>query len=196
MSDILLQTIIEKLSTIEVSLLKENTNKDPEMETLLKEIKLLQAEMIKWPFQFKENSEKLNELLNAIASLNFKLESSKRDHIKHRHHLHRGVWIAIGLFIISLLFLYGWINCSNTKNAFEDNDIKYRYLKVFGNTNLLKATYQTDSLYNLNEDYFIKHVVEKEHVLVEQAEQFRLASEKKKEDRELRNKGRKSLIDK
>lgn len=46
------------------------------------------------------------------------------------------------------------------KKHFESNDIKYRYLKVNGNSNLLKATYSTDSLYNLGEAYFTNKVVE------------------------------------
>ena len=196
MSEILLQTIVEKLRTIEIGLLKENANKDPATETLLKEIELLKSEMIKRPLQFKENSEKMNEILKAIASLNFKLDTPKREHIKHSHHLHKGVWIAIGLFIISLLFLYGWINCINTKKSFEANDIKYRFLKVNSKPALLKLLFQTDSLYNINKDSFAKLVVAKEQILDEQAEQFRLAGEKKKDAGGLRNKGRKSLIEK
>ena len=186
MSDILLQTIIEKLKTIEIGLLKENTNKDPAIETLLKEIELLKNEMAKWPLRFKANLEKLNELLNGIASLNLKLELPKRENIKHSHHLHKGVWISVGLFIISLFFLYGWINSINTKKTFEANDMKYRFLKVNNNPALLKFLFQTDSLYNINKDFFAKLVVTKEKNLNEQAEQFRLAGEKKKEARNIK----------
>jgi len=185
MNDILLQTIIEKLKTIE---------KNPAIETLLNEIGLLKTEMTKWPLQFKENSEKISELLKGIASLNFKLDTPKREYIKHSHHLHKGVWIAIGFFIISLLILYGWINCIDTKKSFEANDIKYRFLKVNNSPTLLKLLFQTDSLYNINKDSFAKLVVAKEQILVEQAEQFRLAGEKKKVAGGLRNKSGKSLL--
>lgn len=76
---------------------------------------------------------------------------------------------------------YGWVSCHNEKKAFEANDIKYRYLKVNGNSNLLKATYYTDSLYNLNKNFFAKKVVEKEVDFTGQYDVHRIAAEKKKE---------------
>lgn len=171
MSEFLLQTIIEKLKTIEGN---------PAIETLINEIRLLNIEMTKFPLEFKQNSEKMDELLKDIASINFKLELPKREYIKHSHHFHKGIWISIGFFIVTLLFLYGWINCIDRKRTFEANDIKYRFLKVNNSPTLLKLLYRTDSLYNINKDSFAKLVVAKEQILVEQAEQFRLAGEKKK----------------
>ena len=79
--------------------------------------------------------------------------------------------------------VYGWLGCQNERNAFEANDIKYRYLKVNGNSSLLKAVYSADSLYNLNKDVFTQIVVEKERDFVSQYELRRIADEKKKESR-------------
>ena len=193
MSEVLLRTIVEKLESIEIALLKGNPDENTDMQQALKEIRSFQTEMIKLPSQMKIRAEKTSELLKGITTLNFKLDTPKKEHIKHSHHLHKGIWIAVGLFIISLLFLYGWINCSNTKNAFEANDIKYRFLKVNGNPALLKLLYQTDSLYRLDNNSFAKQVVAKEQVLAQQAEQFRLAGEKKKDTGVFINKPRKAL---
>ncbi|MDQ2719447.1 MAG: hypothetical protein M3Z26_06760 [Bacteroidota bacterium] len=181
MNQVLLETIVEKLESLEISLLKENKtgNDDALQKDLMKEIKLFQSEIAKLSPQFKVSNEKINELSKNIDALIFKLGIGVNEHIYHKHHLHKGVWIAIGFFITSLLLLYGWINCYNTTKAFQANDIKYRYLKVNGNIGLLKLLYHTDSLYNLNNDLFTKWVIDNEESLAQQAELLRLAGEKK-----------------
>jgi len=182
MNQVLLETIVEKLEGLEISLLKENkTGNDEAMQKdLLKEIKIFQSEIAKLSSHFNLNNEKMNQLSSNITSLNFKLEKDVNEHIYHKHHFHKGVWIAIGLFLTSLMLLYGWINCYSAKKAFETNDIKYRYLKVNGNVNLLRLLYQTDSLYNLNNDHFTTRVNDREESFTHQAELLRLAGEKKR----------------
>ncbi len=189
MNQVLLETIVEKLEGLEISLLKENKSGNDEamQKDLLKEIKLFQSEIAKFAAQFKVSNEKIDGLSKNIIVLNSKLKKGVSEQINHKHHLHKGIWIAIGSFITSLIFLYGWINCYNTKKVFEANDIKYRYLKVNGNTVLLKLLYHTDSLYNLNKEFFIKRVVEKEGDLVQQM-QLHLAGEKEKRKVNLKNK--------
>ena len=189
MNQVLLETIVEKLEGLEISLLKENKagNDETVQKDLLKEIKLFQSEIAKFPPQFKVSNEKINELLKNINILNFKLGIGVNEHIYHKHHLHKGICIAVGLFITSLLLLYGWINSYNIKKNFEANNIKYRYLKVNGNTGLIKLLYRTDSLYNLNKQLFNKVVTEKEDSLVQQV-QSHLAGEKEKRKVNLKNK--------
>lgn len=185
MSELLLQTIIEKLGSLEIALLKEsNVGKDEAtVQALLKEVKELQSEVAKLPFQFKVSDEKMTKLLEKIAALNSTLDQPMENQINHRHHLHKGVWVAVGLFLVSLLFLFGWINTSNTKEQFEANDIKYRFLKANGNSHLIELLYHADSLYNLEKEYFTKQVVLKEQKLAEQAKLLQLTGEKKKKQK-------------
>lgn len=184
MSEILLQTIVEKLEALEIALLKENNAGKNETiyQALLKEIKSAQSEITKLPVLLRADSKKINELTESIAALNIKLNISLKNQISHTHHLHKAVWICAGLFITSLIFLISWINCSNTKEKFEANDIKYRYLRVNGNTSLVKLLYHTDSLYDLNKDAFCKLVIQHEQQLAKQAELLRLLVEKKQEN--------------
>ncbi len=100
--------------------------------------------------------------------------------VKHTHHLHKQTWISISLFIISLLLAYGWINSIHEKEAFEANDIKYRFWEVDGNTSLLKIIYFTDSIYNLDKKNFTKRVIQAEFKIAEQEKLHRLADEKEK----------------
>ena len=182
MNQVLLETIVEKLESLEISLLKENnTEKNVEIqETLLKEINIFQSEITKLPSHFKLSCEKMNGLSKNIDALNFKLEKGVSEQINHKHHFHKGVWIAIGFFLTSILFLYGWINCHDEKKIYKSNDIKYRYLKVNGNAVLLKLLYHTDSLYNLNNDLFTTRVNDREESFAHQAELLRLAGEQKR----------------
>ena len=184
MNQVLLETIVEKLEGLELTLLKENKagNEDDTMQKdFLNEIKLFQSEITKLPTHLKVSNEKINELSRNITSLNFKLGLGVKENIYHKHHLHNGVWIAIGFFITSLFLLHGWVNCYSEKKIFEANDIKYRYLKVNGNAALVRILYQTDSLYKLNNDLFIKCVTNRQESLSQQGEMQRLAGEKKKE---------------
>lgn len=182
MSDVLLQSIVEKLEAIEISLLKDNNSlKEDAIQALLKEVKSFKSELVKWPLQFEKSTEKIDELLKIALSI--RLANPVAEQIKHSHHFHKGIWITIVLFIFCALLLYGWVSCHNEKKAFEANDIKYRYLKVNGNSNLLKATYSTDSLHNLGKAFFTKKVVEKERDFANQNELSRIANEKKKESK-------------
>ncbi|MEP6948352.1 MAG: hypothetical protein ABI863_03725 [Ginsengibacter sp.] len=75
MSEILLQTIVEKLESLEIAVLKPPiTNKEEALQqSLLKEVECFQAEITKLPGRFSENEEKLNKLLESVNALNSKL---------------------------------------------------------------------------------------------------------------------------
>lgn len=184
MSEILLQAIVEKLEALEIALLKQgNAGKDEELKAAVKSI---QSEFIKFGSIFTTNNEKINDLSELINALRVKPGNPIQNEVKHIHHFHKQVWLSVSLFIISLLLAYGWINCSNEKKSFEANDIKYRYWKVDSNASLLKLTYYTDSLYDMDKDDFRNQVVHAEQKIAEQAKQCRLAGEKEKEVRELK----------
>jgi len=117
-------------------------------------------------------------LSNQINALRLNFAHPEQNQVKHVHHFHKHIWISFSLFIVSLLFAYGWMNCHSEKKQFEANDIKYRFWKANGNTSLLKVVYQTDSLYNLNKDVFTNGVLRAEHTIAEQEKKHRLAGEK------------------
>lgn len=180
MSEILLQAIVEKLEALEIALLKQGSvGKDEEASNELRTgVKSVQLELIKFSSTFNANYKKINDLSEKIHGLRLKLGNHIQNQVKHTHHFHKQVWLAVSLFIISLLLAYGRINCSNEKKSFEANDMKYRYWKANGNTHLLNIVYYTDSLYNLDKNRFMQQVVLAEHQVVEQEKAHRLAGEK------------------
>lgn len=173
MSEILLQAIVEKLESLEIALLKQNSEgKDEELKTAVKSI---QSAFTMINDAYNITNEKIDSIVEEIHALR------GIDHqVRHTHHFHKQVWLSVSLFIISLLFAYGWVNCSDEKKSFEANDIKYRYWKANGNASLLKIIYYTDSLYNLDKDHFINEVRQAERKIEEQNKVQRLVGEKKK----------------
>jgi hypothetical protein len=196
MNEILLQTIVEKLESLEIALLKEsNAGKDDAMQNqIIEDFKSFQSEVGKFTSQLNTNNKTLNGFSKEISALRILLSNPKENHVKHTRHFYEHVLLTVSLFIISLLLAYGWINCHNEKKGFEANDIKYRYWKTDSNASLLKLTYYTDSLYDMDKDGFTNHVIHAEQQFAEQEKQFRLAGEKEKEGRELKLKGQKSPL--
>ena len=178
MSEILLQAIVEKLESLEISFLKQgNTGKDEELKAIATSI---QSELIKYNSALQANNENINGLSEDIRALKVNSCNPTQNHIKHVHHFHKQVWLSVSLLIISLLLAYGWVNCNNEKKSFEANDMKYRFWKANGNSHLLKIVYYTDSLYNKDKGNFIEQVVRSERQVSEQEKVHRLASEKEK----------------
>jgi hypothetical protein len=178
MDELLLQTIVEKLEALEITLLKksETQKEDAEQKNLIQQLKSFQSEFEGFKSQLAESNYKLNKLTQNLSAL----DNIKHNRVNHIHHFHNRVWLTVSIYLISLLLAYGWINCHNEKKAFEANDFKYRYWKVNGNKGLLKASYDTDSLYESDKDGFEKEVLSHEKQISEQEKMFRLADEKMK----------------
>ena len=183
MNEVLLQTIIEKLEALEIALLiQSQPAKDEESSSkaLAAVVKSVQSELMKLNSECKTNTDCVHNLSKEINTLRSNYINPEENQVKHIHHFHKNIWISVSLFVVSLLFAYGWINCHNEKKQFEANDIQYRFWKANGNTSLLKIIYHTDSLYNLDKDDFRNEVLRAEHQIAEQEKMHRVAGEKEK----------------
>ena len=78
------------------------------------------------------------------------------------------------------------MSSNKSSQILKANDIKYRYLKIKGNKNVLDLCKYTDSLYQKDEDNFSARVELDEQYLIEQANLLRLAGEKKKIQRSVK----------
>jgi len=179
---VLLQTIVEKLEALEIALLKQSppAKEGESSKELVTAVKSVQTELTKFNSEVRTKTDCVTHLSNQINALRLNFAHPEQNQVKHIHHIYKHIWISLSLFIVSLLFAYGWMNCHSEKKQFEANDIKYRFWKANGNTNLLKIIYQTDSLYNLDKTNFAKEVLRAEHEIAEQEKMHRLAGEKKK----------------
>lgn len=189
MSEILLESIVEKLERLEIAFLKKDDKKEDDAGRmlLLKEIKTMQAGITKLVSSHSEINEKVQNLTSAIALLKASSGIPSQLKASHTHHLHKGVWVAVALSILPASFLCAWIQSSASKEQYKMNDILYRFLKVNGNSESLKGLYHIDSLYKFNSDDFIKHVEQQEENLAEQIRLMNEAGEKKKEGDDLKH---------
>ncbi len=163
MDELLLQTVVEKLEDIELLVKHNNQNKTgEELKKISEELKILSGRTI--------SSGRLNELIKSLNACTGTLKQPLQNKIEHRHHLHKGIWIAIVLFVANIFLLAGWINNYNSTKQLRANDYKYRALKTMGDVSLKKILYNIDSMYKINPEYFEKKVVEKEESFSKKAE--------------------------
>lgn len=68
--------------------------------------------------------------------------------VEHHHHFPKIVIISAVLLAITFLLIAGWFNTYQRLDQYQENDTKYRFLKVQHNNRLLELLNNTDSLYN------------------------------------------------
>ncbi len=173
MNEVLLQTVGEKLEGIELLVRHNDQNKTAEeLKKISEEIKTLSSRTI--------SSERLKELIKSLDDCTKKLNAPVQNISEHRHHLHKGIWITITLFVVGIFLLAGWINSYNNAKQFRANDYKYRALKTMEDVSLKKVFYNIDSLYKINPEYFEKKVIEKEEIFYKQPDPIQKIVEKRK----------------
>ena len=188
MSELLMQAMVEKLESIELLLkVGEGKEKDGEMTKVKEELQLLQKSIKSLPSQFLLASAKLGELSANIIRLSDQLQKPLNNRVEHKHELHKGFLISIGLFLVTLFLIWGLLNAYNDQKQFKVNDIKYRSLKTGGSISVLKIYSYIDSLYHVDPAGFRSKVELEEQQLMQQAEFLRLAGEKEKEAKELKS---------
>jgi hypothetical protein len=192
MSELLLQTIVEKLGMLESLLKQVVAGKDATNQSeWIVQLQAFRTDIKKMMEQFLLNQEKMNELELKMEALEIRLRQPLKNQIEHKHHLHKGIWLAIVLSIVSIFFFYQWMSTNDDTKQFEANDIKYRALKVTGDRALLKLLYHTDSLYNVDAKHMRQWVVQEEDHFAHKVKMLSLAGEKEKETKDLKGRAEK-----
>ena len=187
MSDLLLQTIIEKLESLELAWKVSEDTERERLERLNKELGILRNDLKNLPAQIIPSTVKTGELSAAVDSLYKQLQIPVQNRIEHKHELHKGILISVSLFLVTIVLIWLLINSYQSHKKYTANDIKYRYFKIAGNKGVLKLCNITDSLYQKEESLFRNKVEQEEQRLIQQAEDLRLADEKEREVKALRN---------
>lgn len=180
MNEILLQSIVEKLEAIELLLKAESGGKtEPETDKQITEqLNVLSKEFKLMPIRFTEITAQIRSLAISIDH-NTKQEAQPAlTRVEHKHHLHKGIWLSVGLSVISILLLWGWLNTYKFAESLSVNDIKYRYLKIAGNKFVQKICFQTDSLYEIDKEGFKIKVEQAEENLLNHGELIHTADER------------------
>ena len=156
-------------------------------DALYGELRAIREGISRQQLQEKTNAKQL-ELFNEGIDQMRRLVDAKtaRTIITHKNHLHKGIWVSVGLFVVLVFLIWGWLNTYSKLEQYQGNDIKYRYCKVYVNRTLNKFCAQTDSIYLKDKSAFRDGVEQEEQRLIRQLELNRLAGEKKREAKTLR----------
>jgi hypothetical protein len=71
------------------------------------------------------------------------------------------------------------MNANASLKQYEENDLKYRFLKSYGNRAVIKLCAQTDSFYNRDKDLFTDQIITAEKRRSQIADSLIFAGEKK-----------------
>ncbi len=194
MSEVLLQMIVEKLDALGAAISKPViTGADSAIqETLIKEVKSFQNEIKKFEENLKANNANLARLTSSLDNYAFQSQQPLKNNVEHRHHLHKGIWIAVRLFIAATFFLWEWVDTYQSKKVSEANDIKYRSLKISGDKSQIKYLYDIDNIYKIKGEAIKEKTIQDEERLAEQVKMLQIAGEKENEAKELKKKAKKN----
>ena len=183
-----MEAMVEKMEGIETFLKAFVTSKSQpvDLSPIISAISALKKDLVDLPDKLSSHTKKLAELEVNMASLHQQLKVPLNNKVEHKHHLHKGIWLSTGLFLVLVFLIWGWLNTYSRLEQYEGNDIKYRYFKVYGSQNLIKFCAQTDSVYLKDKSGFRDGVEQEEQRLFRQLELNRLAGEKEREAKTLR----------
>jgi hypothetical protein len=116
------------------------------------------------------------------------LSAPMKQEVRHEHHINKSVIVIIvlSLIVIGLLFLiyYAWF----TADQYKDNDIKYRYLRVFEDSQGLKVLRKIDSEYCADPATFRQQVIHQEKTDLEKFEDYQQMQKNQEEIKNLQEK--------
>jgi hypothetical protein len=127
-------------------------------------------------------------LTDALQQHSRLLSAPMKQEVRHEHHINKSVIVitVLSLIIIGLLFLiyFAWFDADQHK----DNDIKYRYLRVFEDSQGLTTLRKIDSLYNADPAAFRDRVIRQEKIELEKFEDYQQMQRNQEEIKNLQEK--------
>ncbi|MCA6439136.1 MAG: hypothetical protein IM584_05075 [Chitinophagaceae bacterium] len=181
MSNIVTEMIVEKLDQV-ILLLQVQKPATPGEENwviLNRQIDSIRQGMADQQLQGQKGARKQDTILTVITGLESQIKALPgRATVEHKHHLHKGIWIAAGLLMITILLSWQWLVQIGEKEQFRENDIKYRYLKAYGDREVRQLCHRTDSIYVARKDDFEDKVLSEEKRMRDWVDSMRLAGER------------------
>lgn len=182
MSNIVTEIIVEKLDQVILLLQvqKPATAGEENWATLNRQLESIRQGITDQQLQAKKGANNLHTLLTAIAGLENQVKTLPgRATVEHKHHLHKGVWMAAGLLVITILLSWQWLVQIGEKERFRENGLKYRYLKAYGDREIRQLCHRVDSIYVARKDDFEEKVLSEEKRQWDWADSMRLSWEKR-----------------
>jgi hypothetical protein len=196
MSDILLQTLVEKVTAIDKRSkeTQETIDKLPDYSEKInqvnKHMEVLQAEVWAIPAQVSIPEANIVELKQQLKQNTEQLKRPLQQVVKNVHHLH---WPVITCFVLGGIILtqVAFLSVAWTKiHEHQAADIKYRDIRLWGTEPLQQILAARDSAYLADPEGMEKRVTQEEELRQAKRETQERIEEKKKEIREMELKGK------
>lgn len=165
MSNIVTEIVAEKLdqAILLLQVQKHATAGDESWTLLNRQRDSIRQGITDQQLQGQKGARNQETILTAIAGLESQIKALPgRVTVEHKHHLHKGVWISAGLIIITILLSWQWLVQIGEKEQFRENDIKYRFLKAYGDRTVRQLCHRADSIYVARKDDFEEKVLSEE----------------------------------
>jgi hypothetical protein len=190
MSDLLLQTIVDKLSQLESLIASKGTGSESNAQ--LNEVKQ-ECRLIKE--QITLMSQTVGPIPESMKRLSIRLDACTKalmipvqQRVKHHHHLSYGLLLSAVLFIV-VVFLSIWLYSNHSRfKELIANDIKYRSIKLLSVKDFRSIVHRVDSIYNIDRNRFKDSIIRKEQILQRRSELLQMANEREEEAKRLRGK--------
>ncbi|SKA13609.1 hypothetical protein SAMN04488128_1021024 [Chitinophaga eiseniae] len=156
------------------AMLNQLTESDNHLNKLLTEL----------PKQTKQHQHLNGILQETIAVLTRPQEQ------RHHHHFPKIAWATGGLFLILCLIVTGWYTTASRLDNYRDNDTKYRYLQLFGNSQMNRLLHYADSLQQARPNFFRDSILAAEKAKQHRLEMLDEATRKEAEAWQLRQKAK------
>lgn len=194
MSQVLLETLVGAVDALEkkTKAMQEQINGLPDhSENLCNldgRLSATEAEVKNLPGNILMPLPEIKALTDELQKHRQTLAVPMKQEVRHEHHLSKPVLICIvlSLVIVGLLFLeyYTWLEADKRK----ENDMKYRYLKVFQPPEGKELLHNLDSQYTSNPDQFRTEVIHQEKIEIDSFEDFKRMQEKQQQINDLHEK--------
>ncbi len=177
--NLLMQSIVERVEGMELLLHAALDQKQQvDYSAITSEIASFKKEILANFSKLLLDINMVKELNQNIAKLQQEISVHKEFKIEHKHVLHKGIWLFVGLTFLLLLFTVGWMRKYDKLNSYKEDSVKYRYLKAFGNESAIRLSHRIDSLYNVDSGNFWNMVVKEEKQLKLMTDSVRLTAPK------------------
>ncbi|SRR5258708_7375471 len=190
MNDVFLETLIELVSSNEKTiqeikeLLKGLPDHSPTLGLLDTRIDGIEKAVQDIPSRVSMPIAEIVLLQHQLEVHRRQLDIPLKKEVRHEHHISKSVlgYVVLSLVILGLILLeyHTWTAASQH----NENDIKYRYLQVFQDSQGKDYLHRLDSQYNSDPGQFRKEVIRQEEHNREQQEKWQRLQEKKEDLKE------------
>jgi hypothetical protein len=183
----LFDSIVDLSQKIERLSLNKNEPKN-EREDFAKEMKVGFARISESISKTSFSLDRLQKL-SEISERNNQLQKiAQETKVIHHHHISKGIWAAIILFILLSLESAGWLSTVSKLDQYSENDTKYRFMRLDTSAkNLQIYLDSTDARYK-SDPNMKNMVINLEDQYKKNMERLEKAEQLKQEAKDLENK--------